>query len=174
MGARLEYVMQPIAFGFGTAIVAMVGTNWGARQYTRARQIAWTGAIAVAAVCGAIGLIVAMQPSVWLGLFSNDPEVERIGAQYLRIVGPAYLCFGLGLGLFFVSQGFGRGIAAMNANVLRLFASAGAGLAAVYWLRLGVTGFCAAVAAGFAFYAALLVYAVLRIRDPDASTQSQK
>src|SRR5262245_6537031 len=27
MGARLEYIMQPIAFGFGTAIVAMVGTN---------------------------------------------------------------------------------------------------------------------------------------------------
>jgi hypothetical protein len=29
MGARLEYILQPIAFGFGTAIVAMVGTNWG-------------------------------------------------------------------------------------------------------------------------------------------------
>jgi Na+-driven multidrug efflux pump len=25
-----------IAFGFGTAIVAMVGTNWGAQQYGRA------------------------------------------------------------------------------------------------------------------------------------------
>jgi Na+-driven multidrug efflux pump len=31
MGARLEYVLQPIAFGVGTTIVAMVGTNWGAR-----------------------------------------------------------------------------------------------------------------------------------------------
>src|SRR5215813_9613369 len=135
MGSRLEYIMQPIAFGFGTAIVAMVGTNWGARQYTRARQIAWTGAITIAAVCGTIGLIVALQPSLWLGLFSNDPDVERIGAHYLRIVGPAYLCFGLGLGLFFVSQGFGRGVAAMNVNALRLIASAGSGLAAVYWLH---------------------------------------
>jgi putative MATE family efflux protein len=169
MGARLEYIMQPIAFGFGTAIVAMVGTNWGARQYDRARQIAWTGAIVTAVACGAIGLIVAIQPSLWLGLFSNDPEVERIGAQYLRIVGPAYLFFGLGLGLFFVSQGFGRGVAAMSANALRLIASAGAGLAAVYWLNLGVSGFCAAVAAGFALYAALLLYTVLRVRDPDGS-----
>ena len=33
MGARLEYFLQPIAFGFGTAIVAMVGTNWGARRF---------------------------------------------------------------------------------------------------------------------------------------------
>ena len=60
MGARLEYIMQPVAFGFGTAIVAMVGTNWGARQYGRARRIAWTGAITIAAVCGTIGVVVAL------------------------------------------------------------------------------------------------------------------
>ena len=167
MGARLEYIMQPVAFGFGTAIVAMVGTNWGARQYGRARRIAWTGAITTAIVCGAIGLIVALQPSLWIGLFSDDPEVARYGALYLHIVGPAYVCFGLGLGLFFVSQGFGRGVAAMNANAVRLIASAGAGLAAVYAFDLGVAGFCAAVAAGFCLYAALLVYAVLRVRPPE-------
>ena len=152
----------------------MVGTNWGARQYDRARQIAWTGAITIAAVCGMIGSIVALQPSLWLGLFSNEPEVERFGAQYLQIVGPAYLCFGLGLGLFFVSQGFGRGVAAMSANAARLVVSAGAGLLAVYWLDLAVSGFCAAVAAGFTLYAALLVYTVLRVKDPDGSMSPQK
>lgn len=169
MGARLEYIMQPVAFGFGTAIVAMVGTNWGARQYGRARRIAWTGAITTAIVCGTIGSIVALQPSLWLGLFSEDAEVARFGALYLQIVGPAYACFGLGLGLFFVSQGFGRGVAAMNANAARLVVNVGAGLAAVYALDLGVAGFCAAVAAGFALYAALLVYAVLRVRPPEPS-----
>jgi len=174
MGARLEYVMQPVAFGFGTAIVAMVGTNWGARQYQRARQIAWTGAITIAVVCGTIGVVVAVQPDLWLGLFSQDAEVARIGALYLRIVGPAYIFFGLGLGLFFVCQGFGRGVAAMNANALRLIVSAGAGLAAVYWLGLGVSGFCAAVAGGFALYAVLLVYAVVRVKDPGHSTSSPK
>ena len=169
MGARLEYIMQPVAFGFGTAIVAMVGTNWGAGQYDRARRIAWTGAIATAIVCGTIGSIVALQPGLWIGLFSDDAEVARFGALYLQIVGPAYLFFGLGLGLFFVSQGFGRGVAAMNANALRLVASVGAGLTAVYAFDLGVAGFCAAVAAGFCLYAALLVWAVLRVRSPEPS-----
>ena len=167
MGARLEYIMQPIAFGFGTAIVAMVGTNWGAGQYDRARRIGWTGAITTAVVCGTVGLIVALQPNLWIGLFSDEAEVARFGALYLQIVGPAYLFFGLGLGLFFVSQGFGRGVAAMNANAVRLIASAGAGLAAVYAFDLGVAGFCAAVAAGFCLYAALLVYSVLRVRAPE-------
>jgi putative MATE family efflux protein len=169
MGARLEYVMQPVAFGFGTAIVAMVGTNWGAKQYRRARRIAWTGAITIALVCGSIGLVVAVQPNLWLGLFSEDAQVARIGALYLRIVGPAYVFFGLGLGLFFVSQGFGRGVAAMNANAARLVVTASTGLAAVYWFDLGVSGFCMAVAFGFALYAVLLLHAVIRVRDPEGS-----
>ncbi|MFL5214904.1 MAG: MATE family efflux transporter [Microvirga sp.] len=166
MGARLEYIMQPIAFGFGTAIVAMVGTNWGAGQHGRARRIAWAGAITIAAVCGTIGAVVALWPSLWMGLFSDDPEVARLGALYLRIVGPAYVCFGLALGLFFVSQGFGRGFGAMSANAARLLVSAGAGLAAVYWLDLGIAGFFTAIATGFALYAAVLACIVLRVRAP--------
>jgi putative MATE family efflux protein len=171
MGSRLEYIMQPIAFGFGTAIVAMVGTNWGAQQYGRARQIAWTGATTIALLCGALGLIVAIQPSIWLGLFSQDAEVARLGAMYLHIVGPVYLCFGLGLGLFFVSQGFGRGFTAMLANAVRLVVNAAAGLAAVYWLDFGVTGLFVVIAAGFCIYAALNVLAVIRISPPTTQPQ---
>jgi Na+-driven multidrug efflux pump len=166
MGARLEYIMQPIAFGFGTAIVAMVGTNWGARKYGRARRIAWTGAATIALLCGTLGLIIAARPSVWLGLFSADAEVARVGAMYLRIVGPVYVCFGLGLGLFFVCQGFGRGFAAMIANAVRLLVSAGAGLAAVHWFGLGVSGLFTAIAFGFCTYAALTALAVVRISPP--------
>jgi putative MATE family efflux protein len=172
MGARLEYILQPIAFGFGTAIVAMVGANWGARQYRRAREIAWTGAATVALLCGTIGLIVAIQPRLWIGLFSDDTEVARLGTLYLRIVGPAYVCFGLGLGLFYVTQGVGRGVAAMIANAVRMIASAAGGLVAVYWFGLGVAGPFAAVAVGFCLYAAMLVHAVFRIKEPLAENAS--
>jgi putative MATE family efflux protein len=172
MGARLEYIMQPIAFGFGTAIVAMVGTNWGAGHYDRARRIAWTGAVTIAVVCGTLGLIVALRPGLWLGLFSDSAEVARIGALYLHIVGPAYVCFGLGLGLFFVSQGFGRGTAAMAANAVRLIVSAGVGLAVVYLFGLGIPGFFAAVSAGFVLYAILLLWTVIRVEPPDRSGAS--
>lgn len=166
MGARLEYIMQPIAFGFGTAIVAMVGTNWGARQFGRARRIAWTGAATTALLCGALGLIVAIRPGIWLGLFSNDAEVVRLGTAYLRIVGPAYVLFGLGLGLFFVSQGYGRGFTAMMANAVRLLVGAGAGLVAVYCLGFGSTGLFAAVACGFCIYAIISALAVARVAAP--------
>lgn len=45
LGARLEYVTIPLAFVFGTALVATVGTNCGAGQHARARRIAWTGGV---------------------------------------------------------------------------------------------------------------------------------
>lgn len=104
--------------------------------------------------------------TLWLGLFSNDAEVERLGAMYLRLVGPVYVFFGLGLGLFFVSQGFGRGFTAMIANAVRLFVSASAGLGAVYWFGLGVTGLFVAIASGFVIYAGQTALAVVRISPP--------
>ena len=145
----------------------MVGTNWGAGQYRRARDIAWIGGATTASLCGAIGLIVAVWPGLWSGLFTNDADVARLGALYLHVVGPAYLCFGLGLGLFFVMQGVGRGVVAMNANAIRMLTSAGSGFAAVYWFNLGAAGFFAAVAAGFCVYAALLVRAVFSVKAPE-------
>ena len=54
----------------------------------------------------------------------------------------------------------------MTANAVRLLVSAGAGLAAVYWLNLGVTGLFAAIAAGFCIYAALTTLAVVRVSPP--------
>jgi hypothetical protein len=50
-----------------------------------------------------------------------------------------------------------------------LVTSAVGGLVAITVLDLGTAGFCAAVAIGFAVYAALLVRAVLRVEDPPAS-----
>jgi Na+-driven multidrug efflux pump len=166
MGARLEYILQPIVFAFGMATVTMVGTNWGAGQFQRARRIAWTGAVLSAASCGVIGLVVAIAPNLWVGLFSNDPEVLSIGALYLRSVGPVYWCFGLGLGLVFACQGFGRGYAAMGANGTRLLVNAAGATAAAYWLGFGLAGFCVAVAFGFVLYAALMSCSLRLIKDP--------
>ncbi len=169
MGARLEYILIPLAFGFGTAIVAMVGTNWGAKQYRRAYQIAWAGGATVAAACASIGLIVALIPTVWMGLFSADDEIVRAGALYLQIVGPIYGLYGLGMALYFATQGFGSVLLTVSANAIRLLASAGCALLTIHWLDLGAIGFFLAVAGGFCAYAALTAAAVLTVRARQAS-----
>jgi putative MATE family efflux protein len=166
MGARLEYILIPLAFGFGTAIVAMVGTNWGAKQYRRARAIAWMGAATVAAACATIGLIAAVFPAIWMGLFTNDDDTVRIGVSYLRIVGPVYGFYGLGMALYFATQGFGSVMLTVTANAVRLLTNAACALVAIFWLDLGAIGFFGVVAIGFFAYAALTVAAMLRLKEP--------
>lgn len=130
IAARLEYILVPIAFGFGSALTAMVATNLGAQQATRAKRIAWAGACLVWLVTGLIGLWAAIWPQAWMGLFTADAAVQQAGSAYLRIVGNTYGFFGLGMALFFASQGAGRLTWPLLASAARLLVVAvGGGVA---------------------------------------------
>ncbi|MDB5500294.1 MAG: family efflux transporter [Tardiphaga sp.] len=134
-GVRLEYLMVPLAFGFGGPLVALVGTNIGAGQEARALRVALIGGAMVFVLTESVGLAAAIWPAAWLGLFGTDPQMIETGSAYLRIVGPAYGFFGLGLSLYFASQGAGKMIWPLMAGVLRLIISIGGG-----WLALRLTG----------------------------------
>ena len=108
MGARLEYLQIPLVFGFGSALVTMVGTNIGAGQDARARRVAWTGAaMAAGAHRGDRAGRVVLPALVALAL-QRRARGAACRRRYLRIVGPTYGFFGLGLALYFASQGAGR------------------------------------------------------------------
>ena len=70
------------------------------------------------------------------------------------------------MALFSATQGLGRVVSTVAANAIRLLASAGGSLIAIYWLDLGALGFFVAIAGGFCLYAALTAYAVIRVKDP--------
>ena len=55
------------------------------------------------------------------------------GARYLRAVGPFYGLFGLGMALYFASQGAGRLLWPLLANLTRLVIGAGGGWLALRW-----------------------------------------
>ncbi|MGH6713834.1 MAG: MATE family efflux transporter, partial [Bradyrhizobium sp.] len=105
MGSRLEFLLTPIAFAFGVASVPMVGMAMGAGLVTRARQVAWTAAAAAGLTVGVVGLIVAIQPTLWVSLFTSDPGVTAAAASYFAWAGPAFGFFGVGACLYFSSQG---------------------------------------------------------------------
>jgi putative MATE family efflux protein len=162
IGARLEYLQIPLVFGFGSALVTMVGTNIGAGRQARARRVAWVGAGLAAAVTGSIGLFGACFPQLWLGLFSTHPDVLAVGTTYLRIVGPTYGCFGLGLALYFASQGAGRLLWPLLASGARLVIAAGGGWLAMRWYEGGIPTLFTAIAV------ALIVYAMIVARAMQA------
>jgi Na+-driven multidrug efflux pump len=132
-GSRLEYLLVPLVFGLGGPLVAMVGTNIGAGQRDRALRAAWIGAAIAAGLTEAIGLVAAAFPGGWLSLFDTDPAMLDAGSRYLRAVGPFYGLFGLGMALYFASQGAGRLLWPFVANLTRLGIAAGGGWLALRW-----------------------------------------
>ena len=153
MGARLEYLQIPIAFGLGSGLVTMVGTSVGAGDRARALRVAWVGTAIAAGVTGAIGILAALFPHAWLGLFTTDPAVLAAGTRYLTIVGPFYGFFGAGLALYFASQGAGRLFWPLLSGFFRLIIAIGGG-----WILLRLTGSLNWLFAALAL--ALVVYGV--------------
>ena len=132
-GARLEYLLVPLVFGLGGPLVALVGTNIGAGRRERALRTAWIGAAIAAALTEAIGLAGTAFPHAWLSLFGTDPAMLDAGTRYLHAVGPFYGLFGLGMALYFASQGAGRVLWTLLANIARLIIAAGGGWLALRW-----------------------------------------
>ena len=149
--SRLEYLLVPLVFGLGAPLVAMVGTCIGAGQRERALRATWIGAAIAFAMTEAIGLWAAAYPAAWLSLFNTEPAMIEAGSQYLRIVGPWYGFFGLGLVLYFASQGAGRLLWPVLGNIARLMVAVAGG-----WLALhggyAIAGVFAAQAAAMVVY----------------------
>jgi putative MATE family efflux protein len=88
----LEFVWLP-SWGLGNAAATLVGQNLGAGKPDRAEQSTWRATRYNTLFQTIIGLLLlAFAPGI-AGLFTNDPEVLRLGTHCLRILAigaPAY------------------------------------------------------------------------------------
>lgn len=159
IGARLEMLQIPIVFGLGAALVPMVGMNVGAGQIERARRIALIGSLLAGAISGTIGLVFALAPSLWSGLYTADAQVQAAAATYLTRVGPTLGAFGFGVCLYFATQGSGRVLGPVLAASGRLGLVL-LGAWAVLAAGLGYDWLCSAVAAAMIVYG-FVAFAVL-------------
>jgi Na+-driven multidrug efflux pump len=137
----------------------MVGTAIGAGQFDRALRVAFVGGAVAFVITETIGIAAAIWPHLWLERFSADPRLIETGSAYLRSVGPFYGFFGLGLALYFASQGAGRLFWPLTAGFVRMLAALGGG-----WLLVRATGslgfLFAAQAAGLLLYGVIILIAV--------------
>lgn len=162
LGARLEFMMIPVIFGIGAAMTAMVGANIGAGRIDRALRVAWTGSSAAAGIVGGIGLLLAIYPDIWLRLFlaSSNTAALEAGRNYFRIVGPFYGFFGLGLALYFASQGAGRMTWPVISSLGRMAVAITGALFLTRLTDIGVTGIFAAISGAMLVYGAIIGLAV--------------
>src|SRR5687768_7595947 len=112
--------MPVVALGFSVAPVA--GQNFGARQAHRVvhtfRDAAWLAAAAM------IAFMIACQiaPASMVGVFSSDPEVIRLGSEYLRIASWGSAASGLIFVASSMFQAMGNTMPSLISSALRIVA----------------------------------------------------
>lgn len=164
IGQRLEFLLIPIAFGVGVASVPMVGMAMGAGQVQRARRVAWAAGWVAAVALTGVGAVVVLWPQLWSRIFTTDGQVLAHADLYLRMAGPGFAFFGMGLALYFAALGSGRIWGPVLAGTARLAVVGGLG----WWLSLqtGVTAqsLFLVVTAGMVVYGLGTAWAVWRTR----------
>lgn len=150
--ARVEFLLVPLVFGIGAALTALVGVNMGAGQVARAERIGWIGGASAAALAGIAGMALAVAPGLWTGLFTHEPTSVAAGALYLHIVGPFFAFQGLGLALYFASQGAGAVQWPIVATLMRFGICVGGAWLVMRQPEPSLAGVYACIAAGMLTY----------------------
>jgi putative MATE family efflux protein len=123
IGLRVvQSVFLPVvALGFAVAPVA--GQNFAARKGDRVRAAFKAAATMAAAamLVSAVGLYVAATPI--MGIFTTDPEVIRVGVEYLRIVVLTFVASGVTFVSSSMFQALGNTLPSLVTSVLRLVLS---------------------------------------------------
>ena len=90
------FLLSLICFGLAGATVTLTAQYWGKGETAPIRCIFSMILKAAATAAIAMGLAVMLFPEGVMSIFTNRSEVIEAGAQYLQIVGLAYIAFGIG------------------------------------------------------------------------------
>lgn len=120
IASRVDSLLVPLLFGLGSGVVTLIGVATGAGDIGRGNRIALIASTIAFVATQSVGVLLAIVPSWWVHLFSSDPSVLVAGNTYLRVVALSYGFFGVGLMLYFASQGRSSMLWPFVAGSLRL------------------------------------------------------
>ncbi|MCK5327717.1 MAG: MATE family efflux transporter [Candidatus Latescibacteria bacterium] len=139
IGMRLQMMVMMSAFGLAGAVATLVGQNLGAHKPERAARTAWITVGVGFAIMTVLGIFYIVFSRSIIGVFNKDPEVLRIGMQYLRICAGAFGFIGLSIILGRALSGAGDTVSPMVITAIGLLGIRLA-LSLLFSWKLGLTG----------------------------------
>ncbi len=118
------------------AIGAIVGQNWGARQYERSREAMWLAGLFCLTYGLAIAAVLSFGGGWFADFFTEDPAVVEQFARYLSIAAWGYA----GFGLLIVANGAINAVDKANYAMMQSFARVFLVMMPVAWLLRGRLG----------------------------------
>jgi len=115
---RIEQLLLLPAIGLNTAVLSIVGQNFGAKEFRRIGEVYFKAIFYGAILMIIAGFVLFFGGALLVQLFTNDPKVIDFGVKYLTIaalIGPVYP-------IFFITNAFFQGIKKpLYATLINLF-----------------------------------------------------
>jgi putative MATE family efflux protein len=164
LGTRLDFILMSFGYGVAAGVLALVGIATGGRREDRVEAFVRRGAAVAVVLLTVPGVLVFWRPSLWLGLFTDDPGIHAIGARYFRTVAPTYPLLAVSMVVAFAFQGLGRATLPLAVMVARVAIVLAAAIVGTRVLGLREQAVFTIIAIGNATGAAVLVGLFL-VRD---------
>ena len=163
LATRLDFLLLSFAYGFGAAVLTLVGLVTGAGRADRALVYITRAGVIIVGLLTVPGVLLWWRPALWLGIFTNDPGIQAVGAAYFRAIGPSYPFMGVAMVTAFAFQGLGRATAPLVWMIVRVVGVVTVALVCTQWFHLGDQAVFLTVAAGNVISAGVMLVLFLRV-----------
>jgi Na+-driven multidrug efflux pump len=91
IGLRIFSIVLMPSFALATSAATLVGQNLGARKFYRAKASAWSAAGLNSLLMGLAGLAFFAFSANLISVFNANPNVIKMGSEYLKITSFSYI-----------------------------------------------------------------------------------
>jgi MATE family, multidrug efflux pump len=118
-GRVMQSLFLPVvAIAFAASPVA--GQNFGAGAYDRVKETFTSAALLASSVMLLLTLACQVSPGALIRIFSSDPAVVAVGAEYLRIISWNFVPSGISFVTASIFQGIGNTLPPLASSAARL------------------------------------------------------
>ena len=120
LSGRLESIAILPVLAISMSLLTLVGMFYGAKRYDLMKEISWYGIKNSMIFMIAAGILLFVFPSVFLRIFTSDPNLLAIGSAYLRVIVFTLPLMAIGNTISRVLQGIGSGMPAFIISLIRI------------------------------------------------------
>lgn len=170
---QIFFLLILFLFGVTSGMAIFTAQYWGKGDVENIRRVLGLCLAIAIAVSAVFTLVATLLPETLMSIYTEDPEVIRIGSDYLRIVGLSYVMMAISVSYISVL----RSIRMVKITVFVAVLALGLKTVIAYLLifgigpfpELGVRGAAIGTAIGWTFECILLVIVVYALKTPLAA-----